>query len=87
MTTTVLHLATKQGRKLDRKTSRDHGDPAELETYYSPLQEIEIKCSTQDREDFETSTSRELTAADILGAEEFSALAVYLAANCKLRAS
>jgi hypothetical protein len=50
----ILTLITPAANKLDRMPqNRDQGDPDTLERWYSPLSEIEILCTTDEREDFE----------------------------------
>ena len=74
---------TTEGRKLARK-SNEQGDPAGLERYWSPGGELKIRCSTDEREDFEGDTELRLNS-DVLTAGEFERLFRWLKDNARLR--
>src|SRR5438552_911967 len=71
------------GRRLARK-SNEHGDPRDLERYWSPGGELKIRCSTNEREDFERDTELRLNS-DVLTAGEFERLFRWLRAEARLR--
>jgi hypothetical protein len=84
-TTTVLTLITPAANKLDRMIqNRDQGDPDTLERWYSPSSEIEILCTTDEREDFEVEYESQL-AADVLTQLEFQRLKSHLKRYFRLR--
>lgn len=74
---------TTGGRELARR-SNGHGDPRDLERYYSPGGELEIRCSTTEREDFESETTLAITS-DVLAAGQFKHLFRWLTENARLR--
>jgi hypothetical protein len=59
-------LETKGGRTEADKFSECHGPSNQLEQYHSPSFETTIRCSTDEREDFEREAEVSLTAADQL---------------------
>jgi len=73
------NLILKSADARSAKTRRD-----QLESYFSPLGEIEIQCSTGEREEFEADEAR-LPAVDVLPAKQFCALAVWLFESAKLK--
>lgn len=79
----LITLTTKAASKLYRSPDKRPSD--KLESYFSPAQEIEIACTTQEREDFETENEIALTADVIEDKRDFEALVRYLTANCKLK--
>ena len=74
---------TRDGARLSRQ-SNEHGDPRDLERYWSPGGELKIRCSTGEREDFERDTELKLTS-DVLSADEFERLFRWLKENARLR--
>ncbi len=60
------------------KAETDHGPDNCLETYYSPKEEVEIQCSTDEREDFERDTNGHKITQDVLTDWEFLALLLFL---------
>lgn len=54
------------------------------EIYFSPSGEIEVICSNDQREAFERETGADLRA-DVLSADEFRALTVWLTENAGLK--
>jgi len=72
-----LILKTAGARK--KSTRRD-----QTESYFSPLGEIEIQCSTGEREEFE-SDEAPLPGVDVLPAKPFCALALWLFENASLK--
>ena len=77
-------LETREGRKLSRVDDSLHGPPNELEKYYSPNGEIELLCSTDEREDCEAATDIFLPS-DVLDPDQFARLCAYMTANHKLK--
>lgn len=74
---------TRDGARLSRQ-SNEHGDPSDLERYWSPGGELKICCSTNEREAFEIDQEIELTA-DVLSANEFELLFRWLKSEAYLR--
>jgi hypothetical protein len=77
-------LRTPGGRKLDRPSNMERGDPSNLERWYSPDQAVEILCSTTEREDFEEETKLDFKA-DVLTPAEFQEFVVWLIVNVGLK--
>jgi hypothetical protein len=78
-------LCTPAGRKLDR-LSKERGDPETLERYYSPDELVEVLCSTDEGEDFERDTGKQLDA-DVLERELFDVFVAWLRENVGLLAA
>ena len=81
-----IQFATKEARKLirkDRPGERPYCDA--LENYLSPAQEIEIFCTTQEREDFEIDHKECTIDADVIAQPDvFAKLIAYLR-DCDLK--
>jgi hypothetical protein len=80
----LITLATKNARGLldYALEHRDSPEPDELEVYFSPALEIQLHCTTQEREAFETDRKIELTE-DCFGAcIEFATFSRYLNQHC-----
>lgn len=84
MSNVALSLSTADGRKLNRRDSRMHGPPNDLEIYYSPFEEVQIDCSTNEREEFEEDEDLTLDE-DILTEDQFEKFFLWLKKNAKLR--
>lgn len=76
-------LATKEARRLD-KGETGCGRADDLEKYYSPATEIELACSTAEREEFEQDHSVKLTA-DVLDERTFTLFVGWLLKDRALR--
>jgi hypothetical protein len=76
-------LETKGGRTEVNKFSECHGPSNQLERYHSPSFETTIRCSTDEREEFEREVEISLTA-DQFEVPTFEQLAKWCAANCQL---
>ena len=76
-----LTLTTKDGRQLLRSMTREFGEPRGMESYASPLGEIEIICSTNEREEAEEIT----LDSDVPNAGDFTTLTLYLLINARLQ--
>ena len=82
MKTSVV-METKDARKMNRRgLLRD-----DLETYYSPLLEVSVHCSTSEREECERDQGRDVCAADVLTADAFAVLCTWLKDNAGLKLS
>ena len=79
-----VQLATKDGAKLVRKQRSDRRPDDNLESYFSPAQEIEVTCTTEEREDFEQWHGIALDA-DVIGASEFRKLVEFLTSDYRLK--
>ena len=75
----LVELATLEARRRLRREDRDHPRADDLENYLSPCLEIEVFCTTQEREDFEMETDISFSADVIDRAEEFDRLVTFLA--------
>jgi hypothetical protein len=85
-TTTVLTLITPAANKLARMIeNRDQGDPDDLERYYSPLSEIEVVCTTDEREDYEAEERGRQLTADVLDDREFVEFCHHLKYHFRLK--
>jgi hypothetical protein len=82
-----LTFTTEGGRKLlggNLDAVRASGDHPKLERYFDEAGTAELACCTDEREDFERETSREL-GSDTLTAEDFASLVNWMADNATLR--
>jgi hypothetical protein len=80
----VTTFWTPGGRKLDRPSNMERGDPEALERYYPPDESAEVLCSTDEREAFEEDTGKMLEA-DVLERELFDVFIVWLRENVGLK--
>jgi hypothetical protein len=81
---TSLILETKDARRLNRR-DLSLRTPAGVESYFSPLREIECQCSTAEREECERDQGREICASDVLEADAFAVLCTWLKDNAALK--
>lgn len=86
---TLITLATGEGKKLYKKSFNNHGghgDPEKLARFYSPGEEIEIICSTDELEEFENANEIALTSDIISDSRDFTSFVNWLTSNYKLKA-
>lgn len=85
MKTAQLIYHTRDGWKLDKPENTQTGDPDNLESYYSPLSEVRIYMSTDEREQFELECKPVTLDTDVLEAGAFIALFSWCRQNARLR--